>query len=135
MQYPNARKITYSTCSIHAEENERVVVKALHSPAADGWRILRRNEQVEGLKGWPIRGQLKACKGALDILGADEKENSTRNTDNAATIAEACIRCEKGTKEGTMGFFVAGFVKDDAESTDQEEWRGFSDDESNDTGS
>jgi putative methyltransferase len=27
-------------------------------------------------------------------------------------LADACIRCERGTDEGTMGFFVAGFVRD-----------------------
>lgn len=94
-RFPCARKITYSTCSVHAQENESVVLAALGSPIAKagGWRILRREEQVEGLKSWPVRGDFNACVG---------------NTE----IAEACIRCEKGTGEGTMGFFVVGFVRD-----------------------
>ena len=31
---------------------------------------------------------------------------------DAEEVAEACIRCAKGTGEGTMGFFVCGFVRD-----------------------
>jgi len=31
---------------------------------------------------------------------------------DAEEVAEACIRCAKGTDEGTMGFFVCGFVRD-----------------------
>lgn len=121
MRYPNARKITYSTCSVHAEENEHVVVRALHSPVARRWRVLKREEQVDGLKRWHVRGQLGVCEDMLKLYAADER------ADSAATIAEACIRCEKGTQEGTMGFFVAGFIRNDIEATDDGEWHGFSD--------
>ncbi|KAL1839120.1 hypothetical protein VTJ49DRAFT_1851 [Mycothermus thermophilus] len=50
-RFPSARKITYSTCSIHAEENEHVVLAALASDVARsrGWRIQRRDEQVRGM--------------------------------------------------------------------------------------
>ncbi|KAF2104359.1 S-adenosyl-L-methionine-dependent methyltransferase [Rhizodiscina lignyota] len=91
MRFPSARRITYSTCSVHSEENEAVVLKALNSKIARelGWRILTRHEQVDGLRRWKTRGHHIACH-----------------------IAEACIRCEKGTADGTMGFFVAGFVRD-----------------------
>jgi len=93
-RFPHARKITYSTCSVYAEENESVVLRALASPIAKerGWRVLRRDEQVEGMKNWAVRGDVSACAGD-------------------AEVAEACIRCEKGTGEGTMGFFVVGFVR------------------------
>lgn len=95
-KYPAAKKITYSTCSIHAEENEMVVVKALESDVAKerGWRLLKRNEQVRGMKQWPVRGSQDEC-------GKD--------------IAEACIRANKGDEHGTMGFFLAGFVRGDIE--------------------
>ena len=123
--FPSARRITYSTCSTYAEENEHVVMKALASSIAQerGWQMLRREGQVSGMKAWKIRGQVDAC---TDVRhGEISKEE----------IAEACIRCAKGTEEGTQGFFVAGFVRELASSgpeklTDQE-WEGFSDGSSN----
>lgn len=104
MQFPSARRITYSTCSIHAEENEHVVVKALASQIARerGWRVLRRDEQPERLRKWEIRG----LEGACATLDHDTSGNE---------IAEACLRTVKGTKEGTMGFFVAAFVREGGE--------------------
>lgn len=119
-QFPKARKVTYSTCSIYAEENEHVVLKALESSIATdrGWRILRRIEQVPGMKAWNVRGDAQACN--VIAAGARSEE-----------IAEACIRCEKGTQEGTQGFFVAAFVRDGSDGVNgqllEEEWEGFSD--------
>lgn len=101
-RFPNARRISYSTCSIHAEENEIVVLAALKSNEAKqhGWRLLGRDEQINGMKSWPIRGDVQACQAGIPdgSLGA-------------AQIAEACIRCRLGTEEGTQGFFVAAFVR------------------------
>ncbi|KAI4201129.1 MAG: hypothetical protein LQ350_003443 [Teloschistes chrysophthalmus] len=101
--FPNARKISYSTCSIHAEENEHVVIAALKSEEAKehGWRLLTRDDQVEGMKSWHRRGDIDACR---DVLPGDHSLNSE-------DIAEACIRCEAGTEEGTQGFFVAAFSR------------------------
>ena len=119
-EFPKARKITYSTCSVYAEENEHVVLKALGSPIAKrrGWYVLRRDEQISGMRAWEVRGDLKACKEVMDGEGVEQ-------------IAEACIRCENGTKEGTQGFFVAAFVRDGDERNQQElseeEWDGCSD--------
>ncbi|KAI4223725.1 MAG: hypothetical protein LQ349_007374 [Xanthoria aureola] len=100
--FPNARRISYSTCSIHAEENEAVVLAALKSNEAKqhGWRLLERDEQISGMKSWSIRGDIQACQAGIadGPLGA-------------AQIAEACIRCRPGTGEGTQGFFVAAFVR------------------------
>ncbi|KAM6477920.1 S-adenosyl-L-methionine-dependent methyltransferase [Trichoderma sp. SZMC 28011] len=94
-RFPRAKKITYSTCSVHSQENERVVIRALASDIAKakGWRILRREDQVSGLREWPVRGVVEAAEG-------DE------------TVAEGCIRSYKGDGHGVMGFFVAGFVRD-----------------------
>ena len=91
-------------------ENEHVVLKALSSPIAcqRGWRILKRDEQVPGARQWPLRGDPHACR---DISIGEEGQAGTSD-DIRAVIAEACIRCEKGTREGTQGFFVAGFVRD-----------------------
>lgn len=122
-QFPKARKVAYSTCSVYGEENEQVVMKALQSPIAKerGWRILTRDNQISGLRDWKIRGNVQACKDAAADDPFDE-------------VAEACIRCEKDTKEGTQGFFVAAFVRDvDGGAKDdllEEEWEGFSNDSS-----
>ncbi|KAL7626016.1 hypothetical protein AAE478_002785 [Parahypoxylon ruwenzoriense] len=94
-KFPAARKITYSTCSVHGEENEQVVLKALQSDVAKerGWRILPRDQQVRGLREWPVRGSTDASGGNPEV-------------------AEACIRSYKDDGRGVMGFFVAGFVRD-----------------------
>lgn len=123
MAFPVARRIAYSTCSVHPEENEHVVVQALRSDVAvrRGWRIMAREEQVEGMRTWHTRGWADACR----VADAGEQ---------APTIADGCIRCEKGTEDGTMGFFVAAFVRDGetdaaaartAKDDEDEEWNGF----------
>ncbi|KAL7822471.1 S-adenosyl-L-methionine-dependent methyltransferase [Trichoderma gracile] len=98
-RFPRAKKITYSTCSVHSQENERVVIRALASDIAKakGWRILRREDQVSGLRDWPVRGLVEAAEG-------DE------------AVAEGCIRSYKGDGRGVMGFFVAGFVRDSVDA-------------------
>ena len=121
--FPKAHKITYSTCSVYPEENENVVVTALLQSRTKGlgWRMLARSEQIEGMQAWNIRGDLDACQKLLSSSPLDARE-----------ISEACIRCEKGTKEGTQGFFVAAFTRDPPPDNlsvkrQEEEWEGFSD--------
>lgn len=99
-RFPSATKVTYSTCSIHAQENEDVVMAALKSDIARerGWRILRRTDQVRGMREWPVRGVLEACNGNEEV-------------------ADGCIRSYKDDGHGIMGFFVAGFVRDIADET------------------
>ncbi|KAJ2904591.1 hypothetical protein MKZ38_007570 [Zalerion maritima] len=108
-KFPSAKKITYSTCSIYAEENEKVVGRALqsHVARARGWKILARKDQVRGLREWPIRGELASC-------------------DSNEGIADAVIRSYKDDGRGVMGFFVAGFVRDDkaASLVEREDRRG-----------
>ncbi|KAL9598548.1 MAG: hypothetical protein Q9219_004450 [cf. Caloplaca sp. 3 TL-2023] len=105
-RFPSAKKISYSTCSIYAEENEHVVIDALRSPVAKlrNWRLLRRDEQVTGMQAWPIRGDSLAC-------GKQIGEGSLA----ADKVAEACIRCRVGTEEGTQGFFAVAFVRDSSD--------------------
>ena len=100
-RFPSADRITYSTCSVHPQENEHVVMAALASDIARraDWRILRREEQVAGAMKWEVRGDYDAC---LRI---------STDREDAQTIAKACIRCNKTDGRGTMGFFVAGFVR------------------------
>ena len=115
LSFPAARKIIYSTCSMYATENEHVVLKALTSSISRqrGWRILKRKEQVAGASAWPLRGDGNACR------GVDLGDNGwvSCNDDFRAIVADSCIRCEKGTWEGTQGFFVAGFVRDECLET------------------
>jgi putative methyltransferase len=134
MRFPNAKKIIYSTCSIHAEENENVVIEALASDAARefGWRILLRPAQAKGLRKWDSRGDVVACQKAMHEYSTalakssgvpfDVHQSNDQSERMANGIANACIRCERGTNKGTMGFFVAGFVRntDEGESYDAE---------------
>jgi putative methyltransferase len=129
MRFASAHKITYSTCSIHFEENEGVVFQALASSIANkrGWKILKRERQVDGMKKWNSRGVWE--DGKIDREVAEEQKQQ---------VLEACIRCNKGTEDGTMGFFVAAFVREENEEPaiaapveaapiDEMEWEGFSD--------
>lgn len=138
--FPAARRITYSTCSIHVQENEVVVSRALRTEVARqrAWRVLGLDEQPYGMKKWTHRGlNLSAAiaedldpaqKGAFHCLSEEERQ--------------ACIRCHASDEEGTMGFFVCGFIRerDTAYSNGEaergapshvkdEDWEGFSDDE------
>lgn len=101
LKFPSATKVTYSTCSIHSQENEGVVMRALSSKLAQkhGWRILKRDDQVQGMRDWPVRGLPEACDGNKDI-------------------AEGCIRSYKGDGRGVMGFFVAGFIRDGSQHSE-----------------
>jgi 25S rRNA (cytosine2278-C5)-methyltransferase len=138
MCFPSATRIVYSTCSIHEEENECVVVRALGSAVArEGkWRIFPRSHQVPGLRKWDIRGDVEAC--ANTLLGVAD----TSGLVGAVEIADACIRCGKDTDDGTIGFFTTGFyraARSDKRSQDlanqehdkeeEEEWNGCSDTE------
>lgn len=115
MLFPSAVKICYSTCSVHAEENEQVVVSVLGSETAKtrGWRVERRAEGT--LSDWPRRGVREHCGG-----GEEGRE-----------VAEACVRC-RPIEDGGIGFFVVAFVRDAeqvevVEVEQEEEWQGFSD--------
>ncbi len=101
MRFPAARKITYSTCSIYAGENEHVTMRALESDVAKerGWRILTRGRQPRGLRDWPVRGSAEACDGNQEV-------------------ADACIRTYTNDGRGVMGFFVVGFARDGTEAED-----------------
>ncbi|KAL4943539.1 S-adenosyl-L-methionine-dependent methyltransferase [Aspergillus oleicola] len=143
LSFPAARRITYSTCSIHLTENESVVRRILDSDVAKrrGWRVLRRHEQPRGLQTWGARGVKR--EDAL-IPGADGHEEVELGEDEL----QGCLRCWPGDEEGTGGFFVVGFVRegededhedgaskgkehgaedDQDQVEDEDEWEGISD--------
>lgn len=129
LSFPSAQRVTYSTCSIHVLENESVVQRVLASDVARrrGWKVLRREEQPEGLRGWRARG----------VRSDDSSDgNATPATGMEVDLGEedlqGCLRCWPGDEEGVGGFFVVGFVRDggaDEGDADEEEdeWGGFSD--------
>lgn len=108
---PSAQKIVYSTCSIHAIENEHVTSSALESEeAAVAGFILASRQEV--LPTWQRRGYCNEMrKGATFAI---------KNTGIAIFISRihisssgdpmAVIRCLP-REDATNGFFVACFVK------------------------
>ena len=65
---PAARRLVYSTCSIYAEEDERVVMKAL--TANQGWRLAPMDSV---LPSWQRRGRVEEMGG--DQSGPLSKEH------------------------------------------------------------
>lgn len=118
LSFPAATHVTYSTCSIHLMENEAVVARVLASEVAQRrhWRLLRRDEQPEGLRKWKHRGVRRdrpneETGGNLETL---------MEVDLPDEALEACLRCWTGDAEGVGGFFVAGFVREGNEDEEEE---------------
>ncbi|KAF8072034.1 S-adenosyl-L-methionine-dependent methyltransferase [Lyophyllum atratum] len=89
MRFPGVQKIVYSTCSVHATENEHVVRESLNSDEAKtGLFSLASPKEV--LPQWHRRGL------------PDELERPSQ--------AASLVRCSPGD-DATNGFFVSCFVR------------------------
>ena len=97
MSFPNVDRIVYSTCSVHEEENEAVVAKALSE-------VMNNSEEEEDgnewqlmapvcLEHWPRRGK----EGGIGGLTKDQ--------------ANCLIRANGLDGDETNGFFVSFFVR------------------------
>lgn len=94
LAFPNARKLVYSTCSIHAEENERVVIDLLRDLQVkeQGWRLCRRDQVIPT---WERRGF----------------EEEFLDFENGKELAEGLVRSLPKV-DGGIGFFAACFERD-----------------------
>ncbi|KAJ1663669.1 hypothetical protein IW140_004754 [Coemansia sp. RSA 1813] len=84
MRFPNVKRISYSTCSVHDVENEAVVARVLQSQDEFGLASAK-----DVIPTWPRRG--------LETAGLTK--------DQAACLVRTL------PEDGTNGFFVAGFVR------------------------
>lgn len=98
MSFPNAKKLVYSTCSIHAEENERVVIDLLLDDKVKqwGWRVRKRAGVIPT---WSRRGF------------AEEFQQVYQDKQHAQELADGCIRALP-KKDGGIGFFAVCFERD-----------------------
>ncbi|GLB40515.1 putative class I-like SAM-binding methyltransferase superfamily, RsmB NOP family protein [Lyophyllum shimeji] len=89
MRFPGVQKIVYSTCSVHAIENEHVVRESLNSDEAKAG-LFSLASPNEVLPQWHRRGL------------PDELEHPSQ--------AASLVRCSPGD-DSTNGFFVSCFVR------------------------
>jgi putative methyltransferase len=104
-QFPNLRRLVYSTCSIHHEENESVVMQALSSDWAKekGWRLAPLKEVIPT---WSTRGLAQHCSGQSEVA------NSMIRCVPGGAVVEG--HEEQGNVidlNATNGFFLACFVR------------------------
>ncbi|KAI0671520.1 S-adenosyl-L-methionine-dependent methyltransferase [Trametes maxima] len=89
MTFPSVQRIVYSTCSVHAIENEHVVRQAIKTEEATSGRF-RLGRRSDVLPTWHRRGI------------PEEMDNPED--------AQSVIRCSPG-EDATNGFFVSLFVR------------------------
>ena len=70
MALPGLQRLVYSTCSLHAQENERVVQAVLPDARALGFRL------AAPLPAWPCRG-LPLVEGAECLIRTRPQEHLT----------------------------------------------------------
>ncbi|RCK62525.1 hypothetical protein Cantr_08987 [Candida viswanathii] len=127
--FPLATKVVYSTCSVHIQENERVVIDLLLDPEVKkrGWKLAPREVVIPT---WERRGF------------EDEFVTLTRDPEECKRLAGGCVRANP-KEDGGIGFFAACFVRggemangseqtansktEESENGDDGEWEGFED--------
>ena len=94
LSFPSAKKVVYSTCSIHAQENERVVVDLLNDSNVKraGWRVANRSRVIPM---WHRRGLVEEFEGFP----------------NPEQLAGGCVRALPKV-DGGIGFFAVLFERD-----------------------
>jgi 25S rRNA (cytosine2278-C5)-methyltransferase len=102
LSFPQAKRLVYSTCSVHEQENEHVVAAALQEQQrrapADTWRLRKC------LPNWHRRGIYSNTDGSSG-------SSSDSNARLTAAQADCVVRALPADK--TNGFFVALFVRGD----------------------
>jgi putative methyltransferase len=106
---PFVQKIVYSTCSIHAAENEHVVESALQSDEAKS-RCFKLAPRSDVLPAWSRRGH------AEEMTGTGKCPFPTRCMPinmmrTFSGDADSLVRCVPG-EDGTNGFFVSCFIRE-----------------------
>lgn len=97
LSFPKAQVVVYSTCSIHAIENEHVVARLLNDPEVQemGWTVQGQDDVVPN---WHRRGFANEVK----VKGISESEKER--------IAGGCVRALP-KEDGGIGFFAVCFVR------------------------
>lgn len=97
LSFPGAKKLVYSTCSIHPEENEQVVIDLLNdgNVQKQGWRLCSRKDVIPT---WERRG----WKSEFSKARFTEEE--------AEKLSQGCIRSLPKI-DGGIGFFAAAFER------------------------
>ncbi|SGZ51936.1 CIC11C00000005483 [Sungouiella intermedia] len=98
LSFPSARKVVYSTCSIHPHENERVVVDLLSDPdiKKQGWTLAKREVVIPS---WERRGWEQEFTSICD-----------GDKDKCIEMAGGCVRSVP-KEDGGIGFFAACFIR------------------------
>lgn len=102
VNFPDAKRLVYSTCSIHAEENERVVIDLLLDAKVKeaGWRVASRDTVIPT---WSRRGFVDEFK---EVFNRD-----SNNDEECERMAQGCIRALP-KEDGGIGFFAVCFERD-----------------------
>lgn len=72
LRLPGLQRLVYSTCSLHAEENELVVKAVLPEAQVSGFQLVA----PEALQAWPCRG-LPVVEGAECLVRTHPEEHRT----------------------------------------------------------